>query len=294
MHIHYWTTFGFFLALGFAQIAAAVYGGYLSALGLSPSEKKTHIRWFVMLGIILFVLTAVVGGLNDTNQFQSDQKQDRLSERLTDTYNRLGSIDCADKGAIEKMRGDILRTLTNQHVATKAPIPIPSPPIVPTPIPVPPADTSHTQSTSGSSNDDLIQQLRSTSHDLRTLTLTIGEQRIGMYRPYSRITPQPTTIPEPFKSQTILLNDKESTGYKAIQEKIDKLRPAALTALNLPPTQLTDDNKKYTAIAQAASAPYPSIPTSIEVDPSHSKAYDSMVDYLNDLATRLAKKQNPN
>ena len=94
-YVHDWTTFAVFIFLGAAQMAIAVLGVHLAILalpsGLENLVKKMRLYhvWKWSLGAAVFVLTLVVGWLNDKTQFAATQDAEKVQFKLDATKDAL-------------------------------------------------------------------------------------------------------------------------------------------------------------------------------------------------------------
>jgi len=147
LHIYDWMTFWAFLALGAFQTLIAWAGGILAVKGVqdkfSFEVRRWHYRFFAALGVLLLLMTAVIGYLNDQNQHQAEVKtqeavgrEEKLQATLDQQYPllvRAGvAVEAAEQivitgGPSDKVLSQIdeIQRAIAQAVAERAPAPAP-------------------------------------------------------------------------------------------------------------------------------------------------------------------------
>jgi hypothetical protein len=91
--IYDWTTFWAFLALGTFQTLIASVGGILAVKGLEGKFSPNRRRWlyssFIALGVVLLLITAAIGYLNDQGQHQAEVNTQQAVDREQETQDKL-------------------------------------------------------------------------------------------------------------------------------------------------------------------------------------------------------------
>jgi hypothetical protein len=311
-----WWTFGTFISLGLVQAIVSVFGGNLAVRslphGVGIREKRKSKRYFRLLGSLLFILTCVIGYLNDRSQFQLNGKLDRTNTALntittgfTTLGNRLSAqIELANPVTSKSNTAtdvneyvakvlDLAKTQLKSASQANAPLPIlPHPSVVQAPPPLGNQfpTPSVTQSAPFQANpiaelggriDSLVGSLRTSETELNHAGMLFKSQLMLL----------PSNFPRPFSeaqmvaSMTASIKKRDDAYEKQYLPQIEDIRTKAHVLYAMSPIQISDDDAKFSAAnSEAMKTTQTEGLTSRQLFPlMFIPKYYGMISYLNNL-----------
>jgi hypothetical protein len=305
MTIHYPATFTIVVILGVIQALVASWGGILAVLALPDGRAKQYTKLqtfgFVVLALALFALTFAIGKLNDTNQFEADQKavdaqnqqktiQDELDKSLklqgesNGVLQQLGQSKTPSQ--LEAISRQAAQILERQAIPV-LPAPSPGPQNVapPTPSAFQPPDRN-SPSALQRELTSLIQSLRDTDNQTNQRGSTI------VHMPSSPF--QNPNVPSQAQIEIADLINGRAESYKnGYHPRIVDIRNRVLPLLHLSAQDLTKNEAEFNGADAIASAITPKPVTYQKLPPGPGYAFSYIVGYLGNLSGELRKASPP-